>query len=459
MNRRRDNRNHQARRGAAMSAGVGIAAALAAGALTAPSANALVPTRTAISAGCMAGDLEVADASRTSFPRINGPTADCTQARPALITRLADGVIGIFVDDLDLQALNGAAAFAPNSTAVIKGRGHTLAVGGGVGSSGHATAHALDYLSAAIAAGGMGSTANAFALMGVAAAAGVFGGDADASAWPGGIALAVSANGAKASARALGGIAMASSAADRVVCTAVFATATVSGGSNSSTCTSLLFLFERYQVGDGPVSYAIKNPLSFGLVSPVSGDADLSAVRSLLDALGAGSVLDVATAGLIPAFRSDLIRLELHDDGVRLRTDLVEWVRGLFTPSPTPVDVATLLGNLGDAIGEIPEALGKAAEFVPEPPAEEESTVDIASSAPAARSAPSITTGGEPVAGPVSPAQVVDEPVDGPASSIPAEDGFDADGPVADTSPDKVVESDSTDGVVENDPGLAELTG
>lgn len=356
-------------------AAAGSATALLVSGIAAPPAQALVPNVTAVSAGCMAGDSEISD-SRVpglgSRPPIegSGPMADCTESEPSWLAWLGDGalrVVGIFVPDLDLslQELNGAAGLGPGSTATVSGRGLNVAVGGGVigNTRGVAHANARNTLSGAVAVGALGGDGYAESLVGLAIGVGALdrGAVGDANALPGGLAIAISSErNVTAAATALGGFALASNTgnvADRAICTAVYATADLGNG---NTCTSILFLFQQYETGDGTTHYAIKNPLSLRFSQPVTGGVSDSFAQ-LLEGLGLEAVGTVAGLRMIPEFRRDLIRVSVADDGSwNLGTDLFTWLRGLLpggSDVPELPDVFGALGSLTDSVDQAGKAL------------------------------------------------------------------------------------------------------
>lgn len=322
----------------------------------------------------MAGDEEVSDSripgigSRPPIPG-SGPIADCTASSPSGLAWLGDGVlrvVGIFVPDLgvSLRELNGAAALGPGSKAAIQGRGLNIAVGGGVigATRGVAAANARNTLSVAAAVGAMGGDGYAESLFGVGLGIGALGRGAvgDAKALPAGIAVAVSTvAGTKATATALGGFALASNTGadgDRAVCTGVYAHADLGNGDS---CTSILFFLQRYERGDGTVFYAIKNPLALSLVAPVTGGVS-SAIAAALDGFGAGAVADLAGTRFIPAFQSDLVRVEVAPDGSwRLGTDVFDWLGGLIPRGGTSrsSDLVRVPEVLGDSLEQTGDAL------------------------------------------------------------------------------------------------------
>ncbi|WP_440712690.1 hypothetical protein [Gordonia sp. FQ] len=397
-------------------------AAVAAGTtVTAPPAHALVDTVTAVSAGCMAGDPEFHDASRTTIPRIHGPYADCRGSSPSIVARVADGVLGLFIADLDLSSLNGVAALGPGSSAEIKGLGFNTAVAGGLlpASAGTASAHARDPFSAAIAAGGMRSTGTADSLLGAALAVGLFGGDATASGWLGGLAMALTTDGSDVSATAVGGMALASSGADHPICSAVYATATTGKGS----CTSILFLFQQYDRNDGLTDFAIKNPLDVGLAAPLDGVLS-DEVVSLLDRLGVQGVAGLADLSIVPEFRSDLIRVVVKDGGwFRLESDVPQWLGGLLRPQPSQPaapDPATIIDSTQALTRSIPSAIDRASTLVPSED-DQVAQLDDLGGDPAAVAASAGGSGS--AADPAGRSGAVTDPVDGSGAATDPVDG------------------------------------
>ncbi|MGW0037292.1 hypothetical protein [Gordonia sp. NPDC003376] len=327
------------RRGRRRAAGVLVAAAattaLAVGATNSAAQAALVPTVNGYSAGCDAGDAEV----RGGTFLFSEVLADCTGSSPSIVAQVADGLIGVFAPDLPvrLSTFNGANAttavlgVGPSAYATIEGTGYASAL---VALGGTATANAQNHVSGAIAVAGLGGTSNADAnLLGLALALTAGPGTANATALPGGIVIVdvlgdlIPIGGTvTAEATALGGIASAlwnPIDGGQAICTAVYATASVSrGGNNIDSCTSVLFIFQKYQHGDGPEVYAIKNPFSVVLVSPLS-DSLAGSIATIAEALGIPEDVAALLAGqFIPKFDQDLIRVSFGPDGPDIGTDL-----------------------------------------------------------------------------------------------------------------------------------------
>ncbi|MCF8608709.1 hypothetical protein L5G28_00820 [Gordonia sp. HY285] len=122
------------------------------------------------------------------------------------------------------------------------------------------------------------------------------------------------------------------------MCTALYGTASVSdGGDNLSSCTSVLFIFQQSQQGDGPVVYAVKNPFSLALASPL---AELLPVIGMAEQLGLElpfpkAVTDLLGVGFMPTFTDDLIRIVMSDDGPKIETDLFGAKDAATTATPT----------------------------------------------------------------------------------------------------------------------------
>lgn len=322
----------------------GAAAALLAGTAISPAA-ADVPAGPVGTTGCFAGDRTVVD---IVYPGTTDVVkANCSKSEPSPLAAVGDALLGLIAPNLglSLQGLNGAGAFGMGD-AKIKGNGLTSAIT----LMGVADATADDYLSAALAlAFAQGSTAVSNATFGSVATAFSFGGAADARSLPAGIAFAVNigADTAKSSATALGGFAAALNIADdgswgpgggKAICTALYGSASITdGGENVSSCTSVLFLFQQYQVGDGPVVYAIKNPFDLRLHSVLTEEA--SEIFGFLGgAMGMPpALIDLLGIKMIPEFGSDLIRIEMGPDGPKLGTGLGDWFSHL-TDKGTPAD-------------------------------------------------------------------------------------------------------------------------
>lgn len=304
-------RNRHRRRKAGAAVAVGASAALLAGTLTAPPAQAaLLPLSIGsigealpgLVAACDAGDPEVSEG-------LLGSTADCTNASPWLLTTIADALFGVVAPDLagliSIGGLNGALAtsglevdlglLGPSNvvipgTAVISGSGYTTAI---TILGGEAKANADYILAGAVAVAATGGIANADALFGVGVASAIgrpatqidlvvvdigaprVENSASARALPLGIAIANSSvtlgevvTGAitnvpqwRASTVALGGITAAYRAVDGsqgAVCTAAYGEArvhkqtldddgNVTDSQRTNSCTSVLFIFQKQQ--------------------------------------------------------------------------------------------------------------------------------------------------------------------------------------------------------------------
>ena len=270
-------------------------------------------------------------------------SADCSTAAPSVIAKGVDAILGLIAPNLGIHLgdmnkaitipLDLGSQWDPQllypGNATISGSGFTSAIGAG----GTGTAIADYVLSGAIGIGGLGGTGLAHAnLGGFALAAGIGDAKANAKALPGGIALAVGL-GQNASATALGGIAAASGEHDgftgkaQTICTAIYGTAQVTDpttGKNVSSCTSVLFIFQKSQEGEGPVVYAIKNPLSLALGNPLKVLSDFSAVQ---EAMGIKlpipkSVMDLLGGNIIPKFSDDLFRVVMTPQGPKFESDL-----------------------------------------------------------------------------------------------------------------------------------------
>ncbi|GAA3958870.1 hypothetical protein [Gordonia caeni] len=317
LNRRTRRRLSRSKVGAGVS--VAAAAALFASGLTAPPAQALeIP---GVSGECAPGD-----------PVGDPPSgADCANASPWIVGPVIDAIIEAVAPDLGVNVtdLNRAFVILGAGTSTISGSGFNMALGG----FGNATANAQTPLSGAIAIG-VGGEANATASLGSVSLAAAIGGDANGNALPLGV-TAVVAVGGDASATALGGFAGAfptlneegdEQGPNRAVCTALYATASYTDTAGATTsCTSVLFIFQQSQDADGPVVYAIKNPLSLGLASP------LGALESLLE-LFDEDLAGLAGTGFLPVFEEDLIRIVMNDDGPTIESDLF----GPGAPEPEP---------------------------------------------------------------------------------------------------------------------------
>ncbi|EGD54997.1 hypothetical protein [Gordonia neofelifaecis] len=293
---------------------------------------------------------------QTAVPSDIGDSADCTAASPSIIAKVGDTLIGAVLPGLgiSLADLNTASAIslAPllgdmyPGAATIAGTGLASAFASG----GTANATADAFLSAAISIGALGSQADSHALGGLGLAVGAGVGGASANALPAGIALAFGL-GETASATALGGVAAATGVLDgvagvpdpaqsTVICTALYGRAQVTDGetgANYSSCTSLAFLFQKSQQGEGPVVYSIKNPFSLELTAPL---APMSSLLDLVGALGVETpfppaVTDILMGKIIPTFTQDLVRVVMTDGGPKLETDLFGKSDAPSAPAPT----------------------------------------------------------------------------------------------------------------------------
>ncbi len=375
-------------------------------------------------------------------------SADCSTAAPSVIAKGVDAILGLIAPNLGIHLgdmnkaitipLDLGSQWDPQllypGNATISGSGFTSAIGAG----GTGTAIADYVLSGAIGIGGLGGTGLAHAnLGGFALAAGIGDAKANAKALPGGIALAVGL-GQNASATALGGIAAASGEHDgftgkaQTICTAVYGTAQVTDpttGKNVSSCTSILFIFQKSQEGEGPVVYAIKNPLSLALGNPLKVLSDFSAVQ---EAMGIKlpipkSVMDLLGGNIIPKFSDDLFRIVMTPEGPKLESDLFK-PKADTAPAPTTAVVA-------DKKAE-PAVESPAVETpVVEAPAVETPAVETpAVEAPVVES-PAVEA--PAVEAPVTEAPVVEAPVDAPAAEAPAavEEPAVDEAPAADDAP------------------------
>ncbi|WLP92724.1 hypothetical protein [Gordonia sp. NB41Y] len=402
------------RRGRRRAAGVLVAAAattaLAIGGTNSAAQAALVPTVPGASAGCDAGDAEV----RGGTFLLSEVLADCTGSSPSIVAQIADGLIGVFAPDLPvrLSTFNGANAttalpgVGPSAYATIEGTGYASAL---VALGGYATANAQNHVSGAIAIAGLGGISNADAnLLGLALALTAGPGTANATALPGGIVIVdvlgdlIPIGGTvTAEATALGGIASAlwnPIDGGQAICTAVYATASVSrGGNNIDSCTSVLFIFQKYQHGDGPEVYAIKNPFSVVLVSPLS-DSLAGSIAAIAEALGIPEDVAALLAGqFIPKFDQDLIRVSFGPDGPDIGTDLFSTTttttsaRVASAPVVAAAEIASaddVVADTGDATVETPTVetptVGDADDTTPttEPDATEPESTESESTEP-----------------------------------------------------------------------------
>ncbi|GEE00145.1 hypothetical protein nbrc107696_05910 [Gordonia spumicola] len=407
--------------------------ALVAGFATATLATgALVPVAPAHAADdlptftCNPGDAPAGD------PVLKWST-DCSTATPSVIAAGADAILGLIAPGIKLGDLNKAIAlpldlgsqwnpdllFPGNAT--ISGSGFASAIG--AGGTGIAIA---DYvLSGAIGIGGLGGVGLAHAnLGGFALAAGIGDSKADAVALPGGIALAVGL-GNNVKAVALGGVTAASGSLDdpasvQTICTAVYGSATVTDpatGKTLSSCTSVMFVFQKSQQGDGPVVYAIKNPLSLALANPLKLLADFSSVQ---ESMGIKlpipkEVMNLLGGNIIPKFNDDLIRVVMTDSGPKIESDLFKGLGSTGSSEPAPVA----------ATADVTPAAGVATKpAAPETPAAQAPVVE----APATE-APAVET-------PAVEAPAVQAPVsEAPAAEVPAAEAPASDAPAADEAP------------------------
>ena len=349
------------RRTASALAAVGATGALLAGVAAPAHAAEETPPPFGAVPWCAAGSGDKVDGEF-------GGTADCTEAEAAVISQVLDQILGALGLDLDLTALNGAGTLMGN-TATVSGTGHTTAIA----LLADADARADDYLSGALSlAFGEGSKATSHASFGSLATAFSFGGDVTARSLPLGIALVSdTAIGGVSSATAAGGFALAQNAGfeeggmfgrgGKTVCTALYAEASISNeGRHTSSCKSVLFIFQQSKEGDGPVVYAIKNPLDLALHGLVNDEA----AAMLTDVIGAmnGPAIfgDVLGLKLVPEFQSDLIRIELGPNGPKLGTGLGDWFGRLAgkkeTAAPEAVTAAGLFGGASGASGSAPTA-------------------------------------------------------------------------------------------------------
>ncbi|GAA4671615.1 hypothetical protein [Gordonia humi] len=390
------------RRGAAVAA---AAATIGAGTLVAPPpaqagvlGDVLGGALDGIAPNCVAGEDDVVANGL-------GASADCTAADPSVVAKVGDAIIGLFLPGLPvdlLTSLNGATAVGGAITippipvvlqdglvigvpasATIAGNGYTSALA----LFGDARATADWYLSGAVAIAGPRADETATASFGgLALAVGMAGLPEDpidvldllggkvyhgsANALPGGVALVFNV-GYNGSATALGGYSSAVGTSFPVeglankgtVCTALYGTASLTNldGSNVSSCTSVLFLFQQSQQGDGPVNYSIKNPFSLRFTSPLTGLQNVvGAVDGILpEGLLPDEVVGLFDLGFQPEFTSDLIRIVMTDDGPRFETDIFDDLKDLFAllnPAKTLASVTTTAENTDAAAYRLPNA-------------------------------------------------------------------------------------------------------
>ncbi|MCK0439334.1 hypothetical protein MUG78_07645 [Gordonia alkaliphila] len=363
------NRKNRRRKKAAGLVAVGASATLLAGGLMPAQANAFGLGDLPFVAQCGPGGYEK---DGFEFDPIIAPkvkltgTADCRDAQPSILATIGDALIGVVMPGmpLKLSTFNTAIAtpglgeegtFIPGisvlwpipGVATIKGTGYNTAI---VVLGGEATASSDYYMAGAVAIAAMGGVANADALFGGALATAISvplitKNSATAKALPMGFAIANSAHllkGADVSATALGGIASASSAIDGsqdAVCTAVYAQASVTdskNGKNIESCTSVLFIFQQYQEGDGPVWYAIKNPLDVNQVSPFGDNiADLLAKVGKLVTGGAlpDPIVEAMAGKFVPELKGSIVRVSFQDGMAVFATDLPQFFQGIFGQS------------------------------------------------------------------------------------------------------------------------------
>ncbi|MCF8570962.1 hypothetical protein L5G32_11860 [Gordonia sp. HY002] len=317
-------------------------AAVAAGSLAPAPAEAAVSVP--VLATCAPGEGPVGSAFR-------GASADCSAASPSLIAAGADALIGWIVpdvgfklSDLNMALAMGVPIVSPGK-ATISGSGFTTAVG----ISGTGQADAGGVLSGAIAVGLLGGTGEADSTFGgISLAAGV-GGTSTAHALPFGFATSVGI-GYDTSATAFGGFASAAGTSPlagsaQTVCTALYATASVrNADGNVSSCTSVLFIFQQSQQGDGPVVYAIKNPFSLGFTSPLAGLLSVLEVLPLPE-----EVTDLLDVGFMPVFTEDLVRVVMTDGGPTVESDL--FGSKADSAATAPSVLAAKSASMSDGVG------------------------------------------------------------------------------------------------------------
>ncbi|NLG46068.1 hypothetical protein [Gordonia sp. (in: high G+C Gram-positive bacteria)] len=368
-------------------------AALVVGAAPAHAAGAAGPPPLT----CAAGEVVV--------PSTTVDSVECRDASPAILAKIGDALIPLILPDagINLSALNSATAISLSpwfgdmfpGSATIAGTG--LASATAVGGTANATADA--FLSGAISVGSLGATADSYGLGGLGLSIGAGLAQTSARALPGGIAVALGM-GENASATALGGVAVATGFLkasingpdpdkSSVVCTALYGTAEVTDGETGkhyASCTSVAFIFQKSQQGDGPVVYAIKNPFSLAFGSPL---APLNELLDTVSALGIEApfptaVTDILTGKVIPMFTSDLIRVTMTDDGPKFGTDL--FGKKSTTPAPD-ADQPPAGQQVADVQrAAVPAASEPAASEVVTPVVEDDAPIEEApvTSAPAA---------------------------------------------------------------------------
>ncbi|MCF8587463.1 hypothetical protein [Gordonia liuliyuniae] len=356
------------------------AAAVAAGSLAPAPATAAEPS------------LEVPICSPGEGPIDNpvlGGSVDCTAASASLIAQGADALIALVAPDLGLKLSDLNKAFAIGvlgiltGDATISGDGFTTAVG----ATGTAHAKADGVVSGAIAIGsldGVGDAESTFG--GVSFAAGGGSTTSSAHALPLGIATSVGF-GYDTAATALGGFAsaagtsplLAGQSSASTVCTALYGTASVSdGGDNLSSCTSVLFIFQQSQQGDGPVVYAVKNPFALTLTSPL---AELLPVIGMAEQLGLElpfpkAVTDLLGVGFVPTFTDDLIRIVMSDDGPKIETDLFGSKDAATTATPTALAAKHTSPQASDDDAVAADAV-TAGDVTAGAPAESEDAIEV----------------------------------------------------------------------------------
>ncbi|GEE00146.1 hypothetical protein nbrc107696_05920 [Gordonia spumicola] len=377
---------------------------------------------------CVPGDAEVKSGE--------GWTADCTKASPSVVASVADSILAIVAPDLGIKLADMNRAIALNilgflpGNASIAGDGFTMAVGAG----GDAHANAPSALSGAIALGLMQGTANANASFGGLALATSLGADAvaNAKALPGGVAIAVG-SGKNVDAVALGGITTAVSGvvddkdAAYAYCTALYGTASVTDdkGKNVDNCTSVMFIFQKSQKGDGPVVYAIKNPFSAQLAAPL---ALLAPFLELGASLGMdlpipAEALGLIKTGFVPYFSEDLFRVVMTDQGPKFESDLFK-PKAPAEEAPK-ADAAPVVAAKADADPALAAAVA------------EEDEAPAVTTTPSADVTPVVeapATNAPATEVPATEAPVADEPAETTAAQAPAADAS-SDAALADDAP------------------------
>ncbi|MFZ2510555.1 MAG: hypothetical protein WAW85_05625, partial [Gordonia sp. (in: high G+C Gram-positive bacteria)] len=340
------------RRGVLGLAGVGMSAAL----LLGTAAPALAATESP-QPGVQASSRLVAQCdagSGTSEAGDNGGGAatgryhlNCFDSSPSLLAAGLDGLLGLFSTEpvSVFTGLNQAVAIRvpfTSTSATIAGNG---LAGAYAGAGASAAARAGQVFSIAIAGGAFGGTANSHAnLFGLAAAiASGSSAVANARALPGGIAIVYAPGaGQTGSATAFGGLATATATGGDdayVTCSAVYATSSITTGTgaakrNVRSCTSVLFLLQRSQEGDGPVVYALMNPLSLRLASPLGDPSRLDGLIGVIERVAPilgisvpDNLADTLGTRFIPHMRSDIVRVSVGADGWKIGSGVVDWAR------------------------------------------------------------------------------------------------------------------------------------